>query len=175
MAKFKIDQAHSSIGFEVKHMMISKVRGNFDTYTADVVADDLADLTTAAISFTIDAASISTRNEERDKHLRSADFFDVENIPSIEFVSTNITKSGDDYEVTGDLTIKGITKQTTFEVEFGGKATDPWGNEVYGFEVESKIKREDFGLTWNAALEAGGVLVGSTVKIKAEFQLNPVA
>lgn len=173
MAKWNVDQVHSSIGFEVRHMMVSKVRGTFDSYTAEVEADDLTDLTTATVKFTFDVASINTRDEERDNHLKSADFFDVEKYPTITFQSTNITKDGDDYKVTGDLTIKDVTKPVTFEVEFNGKGTNPWGVEVYGFEAEAKINREDFGLTWNAALETGGWLVGKEVKIKVDLEVNP--
>jgi polyisoprenoid-binding protein YceI len=175
MAKFTVDQAHSAVGFEVKHMMVSKVKGQFDAYTADVEAADLTDLTTASIAFKIDVASINTRNEDRDNHLKSADFFDAETNPSIDFKSTSITKDGEDYKVTGDLTIKGVTKPVTFDVEFGGKGTNPWGVEVYGFEAETKINREEFGLTWNAALETGGVLVGKDIKIKVELEVNPAA
>jgi diguanylate cyclase (GGDEF)-like protein/PAS domain S-box-containing protein len=172
MGNWIVDQAHSTVGFEVKHMMVSKVRGQFDSFTADVVSDDLTDLTTAKIVFMFDGDSINTRNQDRDKHLKSADFFDIENYPTIDFKSTNITKNGDRYKVTGDLTIKGITKPVTFDVEFGGRATNPWGVEVYGFEAEATINREDFGLTWNAALETGGVLVGKEVAIKVELELN---
>ena len=173
MVKWNVDQVHSSIGFEVRHMMVSKVRGTFDSYTAEVEADDLADLTTASIKFTFDVASINTRDEERDNHLKSADFFDAEKYPTITFQSTSITRDGDDYLVTGDLTIKDVTKPVTFEVEFNGKGTNPWGVEVYGFEAEAKINREDFGLTWNAALETGGWLVGKEVKIKVDLEVNP--
>jgi diguanylate cyclase (GGDEF)-like protein/PAS domain S-box-containing protein len=172
MGNWIVDQAHSTVGFEVKHMMVSKVRGQFDSFTADVVSDDLTDLTTAKIVFMFDGDSINTRNQDRDKHLKSADFFDIENYPTIDFKSTNITKNGDKYKVTGDLTIKGITKPVTFDVEFGGRATNPWGVEVYGFEAKATINREDFGLTWNAALETGGVLVGKEVAIKVELELN---
>jgi polyisoprenoid-binding protein YceI len=175
MAKFTVDQSHSAIGFEVKHMMVSKVKGQFGSYTADVEAADLADLTTASIAFKIDVASIDTRSEDRENHLKSADFFDVENYPTIDFKSTNITRDGDDYKVTGDLTIKDVTKPVTFDVEYGGKGTNPWGVEVYGFEAEAKVNREDFGLTWNAALETGGVLVGKDIKIKVELEVNPAA
>jgi polyisoprenoid-binding protein YceI len=175
MAKWTVDQAHSSIGFEVKHMMVSKVKGQFESYTADVEAADLTDLTTASIAFKIDLASINTRNEDRDNHLKSADFFDAANNPTIDFLSTSITKEAEDYKVTGDLTISGVTKPVTFNVEFGGKGTNPWGVEVYGFEAEAKINREDFGLTWNAALETGGVLVGKDIKIKVELEVNPQA
>jgi len=175
MAKWVVDQSHSSVGFEVKHMMVSKVRGKFNSYTADIEAADLSDLTTASIAFSFDVASIDTSSEDRDNHLKSADFFDVENNSSIDFKSTSITKDGDDYQVTGDLTIKGVTKSVTFDVEFGGKGKNPWGVEVYGFEAEAKLNREDFGLTWNAALETGGVLVGKEIKVKVELEVNPAA
>lgn len=175
MAKFAVDQAHSAVGFEVKHMMVSKVKGQFGSYSADVEAADLTDLTTASIAFKIDVASIDTRNEDRENHLKSADFFDVENYPTIDFKSTSITRDGDDYKVTGDLTIKDVTKPVTFDVEYGGKGTNPWGVEVYGFEAAAKVNREEFGLTWNAPLETGGVLVGKDIKIKVELEVNPVA
>ncbi|MBP2239756.1 polyisoprenoid-binding protein YceI [Cytobacillus eiseniae] len=175
MAKWTVDQSHSLVGFEVKHMMVSKVKGQFESYTADVEAEDLTNLTTAQIAFSFDVASINTRNEDRDNHLKSADFFDVENNSTIDFKSTSIIVNGEDYKVTGDLTIKGVTKQVTFDVEFGGKGTNPWGVEVYGFEAEAKINREEFGLTWNAALETGGVLVGKEIKIKVELEINPAA
>ncbi|KGR79314.1 YceI family protein [Ureibacillus manganicus] len=175
MAKFTVDQSHSQVGFEVKHMMVSKVKGQFDAYTAEVEAENLEDLTTAQIAFSFDVASINTRSEDRDNHLKSGDFFDIEKYPAITFKSTNIEKDGDDYKVTGDLTIKDVTKPVTFEVEFGGKGKNPWGVEVYGFEAEAKINREEFGLTWNAALETGGVLVGKDIKIKVELEVNPAA
>ncbi|MGM9944218.1 MAG: YceI family protein [Lysinibacillus sp.] len=175
MTKWTVDQSHSHIGFEVKHMMVSKVKGVFDSYTANVEAEELSDLTGANISFTFDVASINTRNEDRDNHLKSADFFDAEQFPAITFESTSITKSGDSFDVTGNLTIKGVTKEVTFETEFNGKGTNPWGQAVYGFEADTKINREDFDLTWNAALETGGVLVGKDVKIKVELELNPAA
>ncbi|MED3661220.1 YceI family protein [Ureibacillus sp. FSL K6-8385] len=174
MAKWVIDKAHSEIGFEVRHMMVSKVRGRFNSYEAEIEADDLTNPTNASISFTFDVASIDTKLEDRDNHLKSADFFDVEKYPTITFKSTNIQKKDDNvFEVTGDLTIKDVTKPVTFEVEFNGKGKNPWGVEVYGFEAHAKINREDFGLTWNAALETGGVLVGKEVKIIAELEVNP--
>ncbi|CAM5210563.1 Polyisoprenoid-binding protein YceI OS=Ureibacillus acetophenoni OX=614649 GN=SAMN05877842_11245 PE=3 SV=1 [Ureibacillus acetophenoni] len=175
MAKFTVDQSHSQVGFEVKHMMVSKVKGQFDAYTAEVEAENLEDLTTAQIAFSFDVASINTRSVDRDNHLKSADFFDIEKYPTITFRSTNITKDGDDYKVTGDLTIKDVTKPVTFDVEFGGKGKNPWGVDVYGFEAEAKINREEFGLTWNPALETGGVLVGKDIKIKVELEVNPAA
>ncbi|WP_107942168.1 YceI family protein [Metasolibacillus fluoroglycofenilyticus] len=173
MANWTVDQSHSSIGFSVKHMMVSKVKGAFDSYSAQIEAADLADLSTANISFAIDAASINTRSEDRDNHLKSADFFDAEQFPKITFQSTSIEKSGDDYKVTGDLTIKDVTKPVTFDVEFNGKGTNPWGQAVYGFEAETSINREEFGLTWNAALETGGVLVGKDITISVELEVNP--
>ncbi len=175
MTSWTVDKSHSTVGFEVKHMMVSKVKGQFVDYTANVEATDLADLTTASIAFTFDVASINTNSEDRDNHLKSEDFFDVQKYPTISFQSTNITKDGDDYAVTGDLTIKDVTKPVTFEVEFGGQGKNPWGVEVYGFEAQAKINREEFGLTWNAALETGGVLVGKDIKINVELEVNPGA
>ena len=175
MTVWTVDKSHSTVGFEVKHMMVSKVKGQFLDYTANVEAADLSDLTTASIAFTFNVDSIQTNSEDRDNHLKSADFFEAEKFPTISFQSTNITKSGDDFEVTGDLTIKDVTKPVTFEVEYGGNGKNPWGVEVYGFEAQTKINREEFGLTWNAALETGGVLVGKDIKIKVELEVNPQA
>src|SRR5699024_1925227 len=138
------DHTHSIIGFEVKHMMVSRVRGQFESFTANVEAEDLKDLTTAKIEFKFDVDSINTLNQERDKHLKSADFFDIKDYPTIDFKSTNIIKNGDGYKVTGDLKIKDITKSVTFDVVFGGKAIDPRGIEVYGYEAEVTINRDEF-------------------------------
>ena len=173
MTNWTIDQSHSTVGFEVKHMMVSKVKGHFDSYTANLDVADPTDLSDAKISFTFDVASINTKSTDRDNHLKSADFFDVDTFPSISFTSTNVEKDGNDYKVTGDLTIKDVTKPVTFDVEFGGKGTNPWGVEVYGFEASAKINREEFGLTWNQALETGGVLVGKDIKINVELEVNP--
>ncbi len=175
MTQWTVDTAHSAVGFEVKHMMVSKVKGQFKSYTATVEAPALEDLTAASIFFKFDTASIDTSSEDRDGHLKSADFFDVENYPEITFQSTSIEKDGDDYSVTGDMTIKGVTKPVTFDVEYGGKGKNPWGVEVYGFEAKSKINREEFGLTWNTALETGGVLVGKDIKINVELEVNPAS
>lgn len=172
MTKYQVDLAHSTIGFTVKHMMISKVKGTFENFTANVEATDLTDLTTAKIDFSIQTASINTRNEDRDNHLRSGDFFDADTFKNITFAATKIEADGDDeYKVTGDLTIRDITKPVTFEVEYNGKSKSPAGQEVFGFEAETKINREDFGLTWNAALETGGVLVGKDIKINVELEI----
>lgn len=173
MTNWTVDQSHSNVGFSVKHMMVSKVKGVFEDYSATVTAADLSDLSDATITFDIQVASISTKSEDRDNHLRSADFFDADQYPTISFQSTDIAKDGDDYKVTGDLTIKDVTKPVTFNVEFNGKGTNPWGVEVYGFEAETKINRDEFGLTWNAALETGGVLVGKEIKIYVDLEVNP--
>lgn len=173
MTNWQVDQSHSHISFAVKHMMVSKVKGQFSDYTATIEAADLTDLTHAIIQFTISTASIDTNSKDRDDHLRSADFFDADQFSKIQFTSTAITKKGDDYALTGDLTIKDITKPVTFNVAFNGKGKNPWGVDVYGFEAETKINREAFGLTWNAALETGGVLVGKDIKITVELEVNP--
>ena len=173
MAKYTVDVAHSSIGFQAKHMMISKVKGHFDRFSADL---DITpeDLTGGQISFEVELASVNTNNEDRDNHLRSADFFDVENNPKMTFVATTIEKTDDDeYKITGDLTIGSKTNPATFNAEYNGQGTNPWGVEVVAFEADGKINRKDFGLSWNTALETGGVLVGEEIKIHIEIEANP--
>ncbi len=170
--KWNLDPTHSELGFKVKHMMITNVSGSFGSFNANVETED-DDFSTANIEFTIDVASINTGNEQRDGHLKSADFFDVENHPQMKFVSNSVAKKGDnEYEITGDLSLHGVTKPVTFKAENGGSGKDPWGNHKTGFTIEGKIKRTDFGLNWNAALEAGGVLVSEDVKINGELQLT---
>ncbi|MBO1005092.1 YceI family protein [Pseudogracilibacillus auburnensis] len=171
ISKWNVDVAHSNVDFSVRHMMVSRVNGSFNNFSAQIEAD-AEDLTTANLSFTIDVASIDTRNEDRDNHLRSADFFEVENYPELTFVSTIIEKqSGNTYNVTGDVTLHGVTKPETFKVTFEGLAKDPMSGAVKaGFNVEGKIKRSEYGLTWNAALETGGVLVSDDVKIELHIQ-----
>ncbi len=165
--KWVLDPTHSELLFKVKHLMISNVKGEFRKFSAVIGG---ADFTTALVSVTIDAASIFTNEDNRDGHLRSGDFFDVENQKEITFVSSAFAKSGDDYKLTGALTIKGITNNVTLDVEFGGTNKDPWGNEKAAFAVSGKINRKDWGLNWNAALETGGVLVSEEVRINAELQ-----
>jgi polyisoprenoid-binding protein YceI len=153
-------------------MMVSKVKGTFQSFEATIDAD-LEDLTTASIEFSVDVKSVDTRNEDRDNHLRSADFFDVENHPKMTFKSTKIIKkSPGEYEITGDLTIRGTTKPETFTVTYEGSGKDPWGNVKAGFEAHGSISRSEYGLTWNAALETGGVLVADQVQITLEVQAS---
>jgi polyisoprenoid-binding protein YceI len=168
--KWALDPAHSSVEFSVKHMMFAKVNGAFNNFTASIEANP-TDLTTANIEFNVDLSSVDTRNADRDNHLRSGDFFDVDNHPSMTFASTTIVKKGEGvYDVTGDLSLHGVTRPETFVVTFEGQGKDPWGNEKVGFTAEGKIKRSDFGLTWNAALETGGVLVGDEIKVSLVIQ-----
>ncbi|HZG57016.1 YceI family protein [Paenibacillus sp.] len=170
LSTWALDPTHSSVSFTIKHMMFSKVRGSFKNFDASIQADP-SDLTTAQISFSVDLASVDTNNADRDNHLRTADFFDVENHPKLTFVAKTIAKSGDgEYDVTGDLTLHGVTRSETFKVEFGGEGKDPWGNVKAAFQAAGTIKRSDYGLTWNAALEAGGFLVGDDVKVEIEIQ-----
>lgn len=171
--KWAVDYAHSTIDFTVKHMMISKVKGSFQNFEAELEADP-QDLTDANISFIVDASSISTKNDDRDNHLRSADFLDVEQYPKITFVSKSVTKAGNnEYNVTGDLTIRGVTKEETFKATFEGISKNPMsGAETAGFSAEGTVKRSNYGLTWNAALETGGVLVGDEIKFTVELEAS---
>jgi polyisoprenoid-binding protein YceI len=167
---WNIDAAHSGISFSIRHMVISKVRGRFAKYMGKVELDE-SDLARSFVEATIDAASIDTGTPQRDDHLRSPDFFDVENFPELRFRSTRIEKLDDArYRLTGELTIRNVTQQIELDVEYGGRRTDPWGNERIGFIATGALDRKDFGLTWNQALEAGGVLVGSRVDIELEVQ-----
>lgn len=162
---YSIDTSHSSIGFVARHAMITKVRGAFNEFTGEAVVDG-ANPQASSVKVVIDVNSVDTRNEGRDGHLRSADFFDVEKYPNITFVSTKVEATDDDeVEITGDLTIKDVTKTVTIPFEFTGAATDPFGNERVGFEGDIDVNRKDWGLTWNVALEAGGILVSDKVKI----------
>lgn len=170
-SKWTVDPAHSSIDFSVRHMMISRVRGTFHNFEASIQADP-NDLTSADIEFRIDAASVDTRTGDRDNHLRSADFFNVEKYPTITFKPTQIVKKGEaEYDVTGDLTIRDVTRSETFAVTFEGQTKDPAsGVEKVGFSGEGEINRSDYGLTYNAPLETGGVLIGDEVKISLHIE-----
>lgn len=170
MANWTLDSAHSDIEFKVKHMMISTVKGTFNEFNV-TVENAGEQFETAHVQVNIQAASINTKSEQRDQHLKSGDFFDAAAYPEIKFVSTSIAKdSDDDFKITGDLTIKDVTKPVTFQVEFGGLSKDPWGNQKAGYTVTGKINRTEFGLTWNAALETGGVMVSDDVKFQADLQ-----
>ncbi len=167
---FNIDPSHSRVGFSARHAMVTKVRGSFNDYTgAAVVAAGVA-----SINIEINVASVDTRSADRDGHLQSADFFDVANFPKITFASTSVKDAGSDkLSVEGNLTIKDVTKPITIEFEYSGTATDPFGNARFGFEGAAEINRKDFGLTWNAALETGGILVSENIKL--EFEISTIS
>lgn len=163
-----LDPVHSEVTFSVRHMMISKVRGTFGMKSATLVAPE--NPLEAKVEASVDVTSVDTKDEGRDGHLRSADFFDTETYPTIEFVSTGARVENGDFFVDGDLTIRGITKPVSFEFEFGGFGLDPYGNYKAGASATTTINREEFGLTWNAALETGGVLVGKDITIGLDLQ-----
>lgn len=167
---WNIDRSHSEVGFAVRHMMISTVRGKFTKFEADVSLDP-AKLEEAKVTARIEAASIDTSEEKRDGHLRSPDFFDAANFPTLTFTSTKVTRKGDDVEVVGNLKIKDQEHPITLKGEVTGPGKDPWGNTRVGFSLTGEIEREQWGLGWNQALEAGGVLVGKKVKLSLETQL----
>jgi polyisoprenoid-binding protein YceI len=172
---FQIDNAHTQIQFAVRHMMISKVRGEFTKFSGSVELNvEQPERTTVDVA--VDLASINTRDAQRDGHLRSADFFDVEKYPAMQFKSTNVqVLNKKQARLTGDLTIRDVTKPLTLDVEFVGSAKSPWGATSYGFAAKAKINREDWGLVWNVALETGGWLVGKDVEIEVDVELVQVA
>lgn len=175
VSEWNLDKSHSGITFSVRHMMIANVRGSFTDFDATVTADPQNPSTTSA-TITISAASVDTKDAQRDGHLKSADFFNVEANPNITFVVTNVaSKGGEDYAITGDLTIAGVTKPVTLNGEISGPAKDPWGNEKMAVSASGSLNRSDFGLTWNAALETGGVLVSDTIKLNVELQFAKAA
>lgn len=168
--KWALDATHSELGFKIKHLMISNVSGRFNSFdvTAETGDDNFGD---ADISATIDVSSIFTNNEQRDGHLRNSDFFEIEKYPNIVFKSTAVKADGEDLEVTGDLTMKDITKSITLKVEFAGITKDPYGNVKAGFSFAGKLNRKDWGINFNAALETGGVMLGEEIKYEGEIQL----
>lgn len=169
-AKWVIDPSHSLVEFSVKHMMIATVKGRFGQFQGTILAD-LANLTTAEFEGTIEAASIDTRDAGRDEHLRSADFFDVAQFPQLTFKSKRLTLAGEDeFKLTGDLTMHGVTREVVLDLTFEGQGKDPWGNIRAGFTAETRVNRKEFGLTWNAVLETGGVLVGDQVRIALQIE-----
>jgi polyisoprenoid-binding protein YceI len=168
-ATYTIDAAHSSVGFKVRHMMVSKVTGSFGEFsgTFDYVEGQPGQWTAAA---TIKTASVNTNDAKRDGHLRNADFFDAENYPEIAFVSTGVSKKGDGWMLTGDLTMHGVTKPVELELEFNGAITDPWGNDRVGFSAKGALDRRDFGITYNTVLDKGGVAVSNEVELMLEIE-----
>jgi polyisoprenoid-binding protein YceI len=169
MATYKIDAAHSDIIFKVKHLMITTVTGQFKTFDATLTAeaDDFSD---AVVTFTADINSVDTRNEQRDGHLKSDDFFAAEKFPELKFVSSSVTKTDDGLVLKGDLTIRDVTKPVELKADYNGEVVDPWGQTKVGFEAEGKIKRKEFGLGWDAVTEAGGVVVSDEVKLQFNVQ-----
>jgi polyisoprenoid-binding protein YceI len=163
-----VDTSHSTVEFVARHLMVTKVRGRFSDYSVDLTIGDRPE--DSAVAVTIQTASISTGDEGRDGHLTSADFLDVGEYPTLTFVSRSVSADGDDWDVEGDLTVRGVTKPVTLKVEFAGVSEDPWGNTKAGFSAQTEIDREDFGLTWNQPLAGGGVLVSKKVKIELDLQ-----
>ena len=168
---WELDAAHTTVGFTVRHMMLAKVRGHFAVTRGTIRIE--ADPLQSSVTVTIDAGSLDTRDANRDAHVKSADFLDVEKYPTIEFASTSVRQTDDGWEVDGDLTVHGVTRPVTLDLEHTGIAKDPYGNTRTGFEATTEISRSDFGLEWNQALETGGVVVGDKVKI--EIQVEAVA
>ncbi|MCA9735892.1 MAG: polyisoprenoid-binding protein [Deferribacteres bacterium] len=169
--EYKIDKSHSNIGFVVKHLVITKVRGDFQKYDAQLFYDE-KDITKSSVDVTIDVASIDTENERRDNHLRSGDFFDAENNPQITFKSTSFGKDGDQLYAMGNLTIRGVTKEVKLPFEMTEKIVDPWGNTRFGVEASLEINRFDYGVKWDKKMDTGGLVVSEEVKI--EIQLEAV-
>ncbi|NYE36444.1 polyisoprenoid-binding protein YceI [Nocardioides cavernae] len=168
---YTLDVTHSRLGFVARHAMVTKVRGQFSSFNGTATIDE-ANPSASKVDLSIDVASIESGTADRDGHLKSGDFFDAETYPSITFTSTDVKRDGNDWTITGDLTIKDVTKPVTIEFEQTGSARDPFGNVRVGFEGETTINRKDWGLTWNAALETGGVLVSD--KIKLEFDVSAI-
>jgi polyisoprenoid-binding protein YceI len=164
-----IDPTHSEVHFKVKHLVISTVTGTFKSFAGSMESEN-DDFQDAAIEFTLDVDSIDTNQEQRDGHLKSADFFDAAQFPKISFKSTSFKKVGDDYELSGDLTLKNLSKPVKLKVEYGGRATDFYGNDKAGFEVSGKISRKEFGLTWDGITEAGAIVVGDEIKLQINVQ-----
>ena len=168
---WNIDASHSQVEFAVKHMMIATVRGRFADVKGTVVTDD-SDAAAAEVDVVIDVNSIDTREAKRDAHLKSADFFDAETFPRITFKSTRVNGAGgDQFKLVGDLTIHGVTREVALDVTSEGRAKDPWGGERAGYSAVARVNRKDFGLTWNQALETGGLLVGDEIKISLDLEL----
>ena len=167
--RFDIDTSHSSVGFTVRHMVIAKVHGQFTKWSGSISLDP-ADLTTATVEVDVDVSSIDTRDAQRDTHLKSADFFEVEKFPRMTFKSSKVEGAAPNLKVHGQLTLHGVTKDVVLDAEYGGRGKDPWGGERVAFAAKTRIDRRDYGLKWNQALEAGGVLVSENVDIVLEVE-----
>ena len=163
-----LDASHTSVEFLARHLMVAKVRGRFERFSGAITVADPPE--SSSVEVTIEAASVSSKDEQRDGHLRSADFFDVEQYPAITFRSTHVQGAGSAWAVTGDLTMKDVTRPVVLDVEYHGLITDPWGNEKAVFSASTEVDREDWGLTWNVALEKGGVLVSKKIKLELEVE-----
>ncbi len=168
VGRYTIDKSHTSVGFVVRHVMVSKVRGQFNEFEGEIVIGESA--ADSRVSLSIQVQSVDTRDAQRDAHLRTNDFFEAEKYPTITFVSTRVDEHGANWKVTGDLTIKGVTKPVVLDVEFNGAQRDPWGGIRIGYSVSTEIDRHDFGVNFNAAIEGGGVVVGAKVKIEIEAE-----
>jgi polyisoprenoid-binding protein YceI len=165
---WQIDTAHSGVSFSVRHLMVSKVRGRFASFSGTItVAENPLE---SFVEATVDMSSVDTNDAGRDEHLRTNDFFDIANFPTMTFRSTGVEESGGDYKLHGDLTIKGVTRPVTFDLEVGGVSRDPWGNTKAGFTASGTVNRKDYGMEWNAALETGGVVVGDKVTIELDVE-----
>ena len=175
MRKYTIDISHSTLSFSVRHMMISKIHGTFESYNAEIAAANIEHMQDASISITIDVASVSTKNHDRDVHLVSPDFFDADVYPKIVFTSTYIDKQNDKtFLIHGDLTIKNITKPILFTTVYTGNGVNPWAQEVHGFQAKTQIDRRDFNLVYNTILETGGVLINDEIDIVVDVELSPL-
>jgi polyisoprenoid-binding protein YceI len=166
-----IDTAHSNVEFAVKHLMFATAKGRFSNVTGTISVDN-ENIENSSVDVVIDAASVHTSEEKRDAHLRSGDFFDVENFPTVTFKSTKVEADGSDLKITGDLTIRGVSKPVVLKAEFNGQGANPWGQQVLSYSATTKFNRTDFGLTYNSALETGGVLVGEEVKLSIDVEAN---
>jgi polyisoprenoid-binding protein YceI len=171
LVEWTIDTTHAYVGFSVPHMIVSEVEGELHTFSGKVLLDE-HDLTRSRLSFRAQVASIDTGNADRDKHLKSADFFDAQKFPTLEFESTKIVKAGKGYKVTGNLTMRGVTKSVTLDAQLSGAVTSPWGKQVRAAKLTGKVDRNAFGVSWNKALDKGGVVVGDEVTIEVKLELN---
>jgi polyisoprenoid-binding protein YceI len=168
---YDLDQAHTTVEFVARHLMITKVRGRFAQFSGSINVAEVPE--ESSVEVTIDAASINTSQDQRDEHLRSADFFDAEKYPTLTFKSTSVQSDGDSWKVTGDLTVRDVTRPVVLDVEFDGANTTPWGTQAIAFSAQTEIDREEWGLTYNQALETGGVVVGKKVRIELNVEANP--